>query len=105
MMMTCLQYLQLTKLRDHLRNPEMSSDEYRYNCRYSTVQYSTVYYSTVQYKYPCRKMFWRMIIVHSCLGALVLGTACLLSAGYALTCRNMYLVVEKEIRSALVSTI
>ena len=49
-------------------------------------------------------MFWRMIIVHSCLGALVLGTACLLSAGYALTCRNMYLVVEKEIRSALAST-
>ena len=42
--------------------------------------------------------------VHSCLGALVLGTACLLSAGYALTCRNMYLVVEKEIRLALVST-
>jgi len=73
-----VQYLQLTKLRDHLRNPEMSSDEYRYNCR---------------------KMFWRMIIVHSCLGALVLVIACILSAGYALTCRNMYLVVEKEIRA------
>ena len=35
-----VQYLQLSKLRDHLRNPEMSSDEYRYNCR---------------------KMFWRMV--------------------------------------------
>ena len=35
-----VQYLQLTKLRDHLRNPEMSSDEYRYNCK---------------------KMFWKMV--------------------------------------------
>ena len=35
-----VQYLQLTKLRDHLRNPEMSSDEYRYKCR---------------------KTFWRMV--------------------------------------------
>ena len=39
------------------------------------------------------------IIVHSCLGALVVVIACILSAGYALTCRNMYLVVEKEIRA------
>ena len=38
------------------------------------------------------------IIVHSCLGTLVVVIACILSAGYALTCRNMYLVVEKEIR-------
>ena len=38
------------------------------------------------------------IIVHSSLGALVVVIACILSAGYALTCRNMYLVVEKEIR-------
>lgn len=75
-----VQYLQLTKLRDHLRNPEMSSDEYRYNCR---------------------KMFWRMIMVHGCLGALVLAIACIVSTGYALTCRNMYLVVEKEIRHRL----
>jgi len=73
-----VQYLQLTKLRDHLRNPDMSSDEYRYKCR---------------------KTFWRMIIVHSCLGTLVVVIACILSAGYALTCRNMYLVVEKEIRA------
>ena len=36
--------------------------------------------------------------MHSCLGALVVVIACILSAGYALTCRNMYLVVEKEIR-------
>jgi len=73
-----VQYLQLTKLRDHLRNPEMSSDEYRYNCR---------------------KMFWRMIIVHSCLGFLVLCIAGIISAGYAISCRDMYLVVEKEIRA------
>ena len=39
-MMMCVQYLQLTKLRDHLRNPDMSSDEYRYKCR---------------------KTFWRMV--------------------------------------------
>ena len=35
-----VQYFQLARLRDHLRNPEMSSDEYRYTCR---------------------KMFWRMV--------------------------------------------
>ena len=35
-----VQYLQLSRLRDHLRNPEMSSDEYRYKCR---------------------KTFWRMV--------------------------------------------
>ena len=40
-MIMCVQYLQLTKLRDHLRNPDMrSSDEYRYKCR---------------------KTFWRMV--------------------------------------------
>lgn len=37
--------------------------------------------------------------MHSCLGALVVAIACIISAGYALTCRNMYLVVEKEIRA------
>ena len=40
LMMMSVQYLQLTKLRDHLRNPDMSSDEYRYKCR---------------------KTFWRMV--------------------------------------------
>ena len=40
LMMIYVQYLQLTKLRDHLRNPDMSSDEYRYKCR---------------------KTFWRMV--------------------------------------------
>ena len=40
LMMMSAQYLQLTKLRDHLRNPDMSSDEYRYKCR---------------------KTFWRMV--------------------------------------------
>ena len=44
------------------------------------------------------------IIVHSCLGALVVEIACILSAGYALTCRNMYLVVEKEIRARVAAT-
>ena len=99
-----VQYLQLSRLRDHLRNPEMSSDEYRYTCR---------------------KMFWRMvrlsvvisvdqltdlsllprqIVVHGCVGALVLAVACILSTGYALTCRNLYLWVEKDIRHRLQST-
>jgi len=71
------QWLQLRKLKSHLDVPEMSSDEYRA---------------------ACRKTFWKMIVVHCCLGGLVLMIACLVSAGYALTCRNMYLVVEKEIR-------
>jgi len=71
------QFLQLRKLRAHLNNPEMSSDEYRA---------------------ACRKTFWKMMLVHCCLGCLVLVIACILSAGYALTCRNIYLVVEKEIR-------
>lgn len=75
-----VQYLQLSRLRDHLRNPEMSSDEYRYTCR---------------------KMFWRMIVVHGCMGAVVLAIASILSTGYALTCRNLYLWVEKDIRHRL----
>jgi len=73
-----LQLLQLMNLRHHLRNPEMSSDEYRYKCR---------------------KIFWRMIILHCILGALVLAIACIVTAGYALTCRNLYIVVERTIRS------
>ena len=40
-------------------------------------------------------------MVHGGLGALVLALACIVSTGYALTCRNMYLVVEKEIRHRL----
>merc|ERR1719270_2186246 len=42
-----------------------------------------------------------MIMVHSGLGALVLALACIASTGYALACRNLYLVVEKEIRYRL----
>eukprot|EP00090_Calanus_glacialis_P001056 TRINITY_DN10752_c0_g1_i1.p1 TRINITY_DN10752_c0_g1~~TRINITY_DN10752_c0_g1_i1.p1 ORF type:complete len:485 (+),score=71.77 TRINITY_DN10752_c0_g1_i1:100-1554(+) len=71
------QWLQLRKLRAHLDNPEMSSDEYRAECR---------------------KTFWKMIAAHCCIGGLVLVIACILSAGYALTCRSIYLIVEKEIR-------
>jgi len=71
------QWLQLRKLRAHLDNPEMSSDEYRAECR---------------------KTFWNMIAAHCCIGGLVLVIACILSAGYALTCRSIYLIVEKEIR-------
>lgn len=71
------QWLQLRKLRAHLDNPEMSSDEYRAECR---------------------KTFWKMIAAHCCVGGLVLVIACILSAGYALTCRSIYLIVEKEIR-------
>eukprot|EP00092_Neocalanus_flemingeri_P009726 GFUD01010477.1.p1 GENE.GFUD01010477.1~~GFUD01010477.1.p1 ORF type:complete len:368 (+),score=90.09 GFUD01010477.1:505-1608(+) len=37
-------------------------------------------------------------MVHCCMGGLVVVIACILSAGYALTCRNIHLVVEKEIR-------
>ena len=43
-------------------------------------------------------------MVHGFLGAVVLSIACILSAGYALTCRNLYLWVEKEIRHRLQTT-
>jgi len=75
-----VQWLQLRKLRLHLDNPKISSDEYREKCR---------------------KTFWKMILVHCMLGGVAVAVACLLSAGYALTCRNIHLVVEKEIRFRL----
>jgi len=72
------QWLQLRKLEMHLVNPLVSSDEYRAEARAT---------------------FWKMIWTHCGIGSLVLAIAFLLTAGYAITCRNMSLVVERQIRA------
>jgi len=77
------QWLQLRKLDTHLNNPQMSSDEYRAEARVT---------------------FWKMIWVHCGLGSLVLVVAFILTAGYSISCRNMSLVVEREIRSNIQHT-
>jgi len=77
------QWLQLRKLNTHLANPKISSDEYRANTRTT---------------------FWRMIIVHCVVGGLVVIIAFLLTAGYVVTCRSIYLVVEKELRARILHT-
>jgi len=81
--LTFFQWLQLRKLEMHLNNPQISSDEYRSEARVT---------------------FWKMIWVHCGIGSLVLVIAFILTAGYAITCRNMSLVVEREIRANIQHT-
>jgi len=75
-----VQWLQLRKLNKHLDNPKVSSDEYRAEARAT---------------------FWKMIWFHCGIGSIVLIVAFILTAGYTITCRNMYLVVERNLRATI----
>ncbi|XP_023344831.1 uncharacterized protein LOC111714049 isoform X2 [Eurytemora carolleeae] len=78
-----IHWLQLRNLRKHIKLPEMSSDEFR-----------------MKFK----KKFWKMIILHSIVVGLVAMDACILTAGYATSCRNIYTEVESKLRNRLSHT-
>ena len=80
------QWLQLRKLDLHLSNPEVSSDEYRAEARVTFWKMVRI----CQGEWVLKIILPTQIWVHCGLGGLVLVIAFILTAGYGITCRNMW---------------
>ena len=120
------QWLQLRKLEMHLNNPQISSDEYRAEARVTfwkmvtfkfiltfswrslklliVIHYHHIFYDNHDHH---NEHHYQQIWVHCSIGGLVLVIAFILTAGYAITCRNMWdiiiiIIINIKLQSSII---